>query len=197
MIGLAGSPCILKIQAQCKLHIARAAATQEGISCADIWCGRQGQKPFSLAARPNNIEAVLEKINTEVGPQWIGKIRMIQQIEYINPDLHLQPFCQLVVFDQAKVKVLVVRSHKSIAAQIAKVLVPDAIPKAIYSTRYLERAKVQELTRPLGPGKRIAHKIGTPKKLTAAIEVPFKQVIHVKGLAGRYGEHAIHGPSRA
>ena len=59
---------------------------------------------------------------------------MVEQIEDIDAELHFEPLGEFRVFYQAKVKVLIVWSNKSIAAHVTKVLVAGTISGTVHST---------------------------------------------------------------
>ena len=56
---------------------------------------------------------------------------MIEQVKHVNPELHLQPFRQLVLLGQAEVEILVIRPHKGVAAKIAEMLLANHADKEI------------------------------------------------------------------
>src|SRR5258708_15909741 len=109
---------------------------------------------------------------------------MIEQIEDVHAYLHLHPFTQVVILDDAEIKVPVVRSTKSVAAQIPKVLrTRNTVAHGVQRARHFECRDVQKAVRCVCASEGISHEVGPAKEFAASIEVAFKQIIDVEGLA--------------
>src|SRR5579864_9357046 len=120
---------------------------------------------------------------------------MIEQIEKIHAQLHLDFFSQTVVFGEAEIEVLVVRSNESIAAQVAEVLRSgEALAARVQTTGNLKCAQVEKLPGRARSGKGIANQVRPAEELSAPIKVSTKE-IHIEGLAGVQGQISIGRPS--
>src|SRR5258708_5378728 len=76
----------LEDQSYRKLHVARAAAAKEWIACSNIRCRRDWQE---VDASAGCVDSILQEIHTEVWPQRIREVWMIEQIEHIHAGLQV------------------------------------------------------------------------------------------------------------
>src|SRR5437868_12417904 len=172
----------LEAQPDRQLNVARSSAAQKRIAGAHVG-GRGNWQEADSAAR--RVGAVLQKVDAKIRPQRIGEIRMVEQIEYVYPKLHLDVFAQLVVFHQAEIEILEAGADIGVASYISEVLRSrNAVAARIERARHLEGREVQEIVGRRGAGERIANHVRTAKEFAAAVEVAFKQIVDVEWLTG-------------
>jgi hypothetical protein len=183
----------LELEAESQFHVARAASTQEWIAGTNIRRGRYRKKSDAVAG---GIESVLGEINAEIRPERVGKVGMIEEVVNIETQLHGNALSELGVLGQAEIKVLEIRSDKGIAPEIAEVLIAVAtIQRGIDVAGDLKCGEIQYLARCLGSGEWISNKVRPAEELAAAVEVAFKQIVHIEWLAGGKTENTIKRPS--
>src|SRR5512140_367553 len=98
---------------------------------------------------------------------------MVQDIEEIDPDLHVHSLRKLGVLHHAEVEVGVVRSSEGVASYVAEMLtsrcaISAALVDAGPRTRNRERRQVQDSARRTGARKGIPDQIRTPEALATA-----------------------------
>src|SRR5947209_7098629 len=71
----------------------------------------------------------------------------------------------------------------------------NTVAAAVKSAGRLECCQVQVIVGRAGSGARVTDQIRTAKEFAAAVEIIFKQVVHVEGLPGGQGEHSIYAPA--
>src|SRR5205807_951195 len=109
--------------------------------------------------------------------QRVGEVGMIEQVENVYAKLQFQMLAQFVVLHQAQIEVLEVRPDKGVAPDVPKMLgAGNAVAAGIQRAWHFEGAQVDIIERRAGAGKRIAHQVGPPEKLSAAVEVAFEQI---------------------
>jgi hypothetical protein len=124
---------------------------------------------------PGGIEPVLREINAEIRPQRIGKVGMIEEVVNIETQLHGNALSELGVLSQTEIKVLEVRPDKSVAPEVAEMLVAiAAVERCIDVAGDLKRGEIQYLARCLGSGEWISDKI-RPKNSPLPLKSPSKR----------------------
>ena len=100
------------------------ASPDEGIALSHVTRGSSGQE--ALARTGVRIETIGVACCKEGRQEWICKIRVIDDVEEICAELHLQPFVYRRVFIESKVPLLESRAEERIAPFGAVMVAPRA-----------------------------------------------------------------------
>src|SRR5271166_4487155 len=98
-----------KLQAQ--LNRARATGTDDGVGSGDIWSSATATKASGRGIVKT--EAILSAV-------WIGKVRMVENVEELRPELGVEPFPEMPILGQGEVQVAEARIGEHVAAHVAK-----------------------------------------------------------------------------
>ena len=144
----------LKAEPHRHLYVSWSTAAQIWVLRANIGRHGDGQKPDSAAGRVNSIRCPVHNV---IGVQWIGKIRVVEDVEYINAQLHRHTLGDLVFFAQGQIEIPEMRAVEGISPQVAK-----------RSGRRLERGQVQESVWRVRSCERITHQVWTLDEFATA-----------------------------
>ena len=107
---------LLEAELQGQLNIARAASSEERVADANVRCHRNRQIPDAAASRS---QSILRHIHRVVGPQWVGEVWMVQDIEEVGAELKPHRLLDLEGFGQRDVEIRVARAIEGVASKVA------------------------------------------------------------------------------
>ena len=110
------------------------ASPDEGIAFSHVTRGRSGQE--ALARTGVRIDPMVVARGKEGRQEWIGEIRVIEDVEEIRTELYFQPFVDRGVLIESKVPLLERRAEEGITPFVAVVLASRATQAP--PTRYKE-----------------------------------------------------------
>src|SRR5437763_556631 len=118
----------LETEAQRQLNVARSAAAQERIAQADVGSRCALGKPDSSSIGrirwyvAGASQTVGREVHEEARPERAGKVRVVQDIEEVGTQLHVEALRQFRVFHDREVPVLESGPVQGIPSDIAEVL---------------------------------------------------------------------------